>query len=133
MAKINLNRDSNGRFKKNSTEVHVGSYEDMIKERERRLPEMIKEIEKFLENWHGGAILIVTVEHDENGDGVGHHEAILGVDKPENLLDLAKNISSTPERIIEHVVHTSNPRDLMKMALESLKDLMEGIDNDKKN
>ena len=124
---INLNndRDEKGRFKKSKVDKHHGTYEDMINERKKRLPEMSKEIEKFFDDWDGGTVLVVKVSYDENGDGIGAHEAILGVDKPENLMGLAKHLKEhTIGHIIEHVSDNSDPKTMLKIALKELEDLL---------
>ncbi len=129
MAKINFNRDESGKFKKKEgsfkSEGHFGTYEDMMKERAQKLPEMIKEIEKFFENWNGETVILVRTQEDENGDAIGHHEAIMGVDKAENLMGIAKHLRGTQETIIEQITANGDPKVLAAMALNMLKEMLE--------
>lgn len=130
--KLNFNgKDGKKGYRK--TDVRIGSYEDMLKERERRMPEMQAELQKLFDNWSGETIIIIKAENDENGDPTGHHELILGVDKPTVLLGMMKHLDQTQETLMHSLVENGDPRMLMAMAADMMKDILKEISDDKKN
>lgn len=131
--KLNFNGKEDEKKIKNKTQVEMGSYVDMLKSREKRMPEMQKEIQEFFDNWSGETIIMVKTENDENGDPIGCHQVIMGVDKPTVLLSLARHLDHTQEHIMEQLMESGDPKLLATMAVDMMRDLLKEISNDKKN
>lgn len=114
------------------TEHHSGTFEDMIKQRAAKTPEILKEIEHQFEDYAGGGVAIVINTYDENGDCDGHKVAIMGVDKPQGLIKLAKGLHTASEEVIENLAENSSPAAMLEAAMEMMKEIQENL-NDKKN
>ena len=107
------------------TEVHTGSYEQMQKTKAQKLPEILKEVEKLFEKYEGGGVAIVMNQYDENGDVEGNTIAIMGVDKPQGLIRLAKGLHVASEEVIDNLTTSGNPAALAGAVVEMLRDLLE--------
>lgn len=129
--KLNFNNGNNE--KNNRTEVEVGSYEDMIKSRKRRMPEMEANIQELFENWSGETVVILKAEVDENGYPKGCHQLIVGVDRPQVIMKLIHQLDDTQEALMNSLIAGGDPRVLASMALDMLKDIFKEDSNGKKN
>lgn len=101
MADINF-----GKKKKTTKDVRDigaqrGSYEDMVKHREKKMPQMIEALEEFFENWQGESFAVVMVNEDENGMPIGTRTLMTGAGRPETQVQLAHGLGKAEEQAIE--------------------------------
>jgi tRNA/tmRNA/rRNA uracil-C5-methylase (TrmA/RlmC/RlmD family) len=91
-----------GKKKKTNQDEHnmfKGGYEQMVKERKKKLPELEAAINDVLKDYDGGTIAIITIKEDENGDAEGHSLFIGGVSKLETQIALGRSFIDASEEI----------------------------------
>lgn len=94
--KINFGKDNI-----EDTKLIKGSYEEMLKAREEKMPQMQEAIQSLFDNWEGQPLAIVMVTEDENGEPTGAHELIVGAGKPSSQLRLIKGLDKAGEDIVK--------------------------------
>lgn len=109
MGKVDFNKNHK------ETKISGGSYEDMLKQREEKLPQMQEAIQTLFDNWHGQPIAVVMVEEDENGDPKGAHQLIVGAGKPESQLRLAKGLDQASNEVVKVLAQAAAELDVDDM------------------
>ena len=94
--KINFGKDNI-----EDTKLVKGSYEQMLKAREEKMPEMQEAIQALFDNWEGQPLAVIMVNEDENGNPTGAHELIVGAGKPNSQIRLVKGLTKAGEDIVK--------------------------------
>lgn len=132
MAKINLNKGKDSDRK--VVGMTGGSYEDMIKQRKKMMPQMQKTIEELFDNWSGEVFAIIKVKEDENGEPQGVDLVMSGAGTPESQIALSKGLDEASNEAIkllaEGVASLDDPKDMMR-AIKEVVSLLNGNKEDK--
>lgn len=102
----------------NETELSQGDFEALLKQREKTLPKLEKEVSRILGTWHGQSIAIVLVHEDENGEPDKTEVFISGVGRLDSSVALSKGLSEAADKSMERVIDASSqdPKALLKLA-----------------
>lgn len=90
--------------KKDQSDLIHGSYERMVKERKKKLPELENAINDVLKDYDGGSICIVAIKEDENGDAEGHSLFIGGVSKLQTQIKLGMALNDASDQVKDKLV-----------------------------
>ena len=83
------------------SQMSRGNYGDMLKMREKELPDMQKNIEQAFEHFHGQNVVVIIMEEDENGEPTGHRMVMTGVGTMQNQIALGKALHKASHMAIE--------------------------------
>lgn len=88
---------------KKTASVHYmkGDYKNMMEEKKKKIPEVLKAIEEVFEDYDGSTVILLVNHTDENGHTEGTHQLVLGVDQPDGIIKIVKAMSETQENIID--------------------------------
>lgn len=107
---------------KQVTTIH-GSYEKMLIERKKNLPNIEKSINELLEDYDGRSIAVIVIDEDENGDPTGSRAVITGVSSAESSIVLSKSLSENAsdllKTVVNHAAKSNDPYEMLQM-LETL-------------
>lgn len=88
----------------NFSSFKKGDYKNMMEEKKKKIPEVLKEVQKVFENYDGSTVVLLVNHTDENGNTAGTHTLVLGVDQPEGIVKITKAMAETQDTIIDMVV-----------------------------
>lgn len=86
------------------SEMFQGDYQNMLKERKNKLPEMQDAIQNVLKDWDGSSIAIVVMKEDENGLPEGAHSMMTGVSRAEMQVAMGKQLNMMSEEVMHMIV-----------------------------
>lgn len=101
---MKANFGKNNKKSTNKHDVYTGGFETMMKQRKEKLPELEEAINEMLEDYDGGAICIVRIKEDENGDAEGHQLFVGGVSKLEAQMSLGVALEKTSDDIRQKLI-----------------------------
>lgn len=108
---------------KSRSGVVYGSYEDLLKERKKLLPEIEHDITEAFEDYSGQAFCLIIMNEDENGRVKGNTQIMGGVCHLEDHMKMAESLQKAAERSIELMMEgvRGNP-EAMRFVAEKLID-----------
>ena len=127
--KAKFNSD-NSKDKKAKSGMFHGDYETMLKERQKKLPELEAAVQEVLNDWNGETLCVIKIHEDENGDPSGQHVFIGGVSKLGGQLALGKVLINTADGIRDRLLDII--KDDPSKAREVLGEMLEFLANDLK-
>ena len=127
--KAKFNSD-NSKDKKAKSSMFHGDYETMLKERQKKLPELEAAVQEVLNDWNGETLCVIKIHEDENGDPSGQHVFIGGVSKLGGQLALGKVLIKTADGIRDRLLDII--KDDPSKAREVLGEMLEFLANNLK-
>lgn len=103
--KINFN---NGNGKKCNQRMERGSFDSMMKMREKQLPDIQASIQDALKDYNGEAIAVLIQKEDENGLPAHVHIVMAGVTRTECQVAMAKALDRASVEAIGMMVEAAN-------------------------
>lgn len=123
--KIDFNSDKK-KVKNGKSFGHLerGSYEDILKHREKLQPQIESEIQELLKDYHGQGIAIILMKEDENADVVGVRTLITGVGTPTAQAHLAKTLHDSSKDVVDLLVKSATESGDVQAMLSVVEDLI---------
>lgn len=103
-----FNEDKNSKDETDKGEINIGNFGDMMKMREKKLPEIEDTIRKALKNYSGQNISIVIINEDENGMPEGCTLVMAGVGRMESQVSMAKSLRKASDKALESLVNSAS-------------------------
>lgn len=122
MKKSNWDRGESEQQLKHEVALGYGEgYDDMLKQRKEKLPEIRETLDNVLKDYKGEAITIVIMQEDKSGLPTGHQLFIAGVSRPEVQIDMGKALHNASRRTLEVLLEAvkHDPQ-----ALEALSEML---------
>lgn len=104
------------------SEMHKGSFEDLMKTRKDMLPEYEESIQKVFKDYSGNLVLIMRVEEDENADPTAVSTTVVGATTMAAQVRLIKSLDRIKKKLIDDMFEKAqgDPEAMVALALETI-------------
>lgn len=106
-------------------ELVSGSYEDMLKQRQKMLPQMQEKIQELLSDYQGQAMALIVMQEDENGDPTGVSTVIGGASQVSSSIKLASAIDEGAKSLFNLILESAKgDHKTLKLLLDEVTEKM---------
>lgn len=104
------------------SEMHKGSFEDLMKTRKDMLPEYEESIQEVFKDYSGDLVLIMRVEEDENADPTAVSTTVVGATTMAAQVRLIKSLDKVKKKLIDDMFDKAkeDPEAMVALALETI-------------
>lgn len=104
------------------SEMHKGSFEDLMKTRKDMLPEYEESIQEVFKDYSGDLVLIMRVEEDENADPTAVSTTVVGATTMAAQVRLIKSLDKIKKKLIDDMFEKAqeDPEAMVALALETI-------------
>lgn len=104
------------------SEMHKGSFEDLMKTRKNMLPEYEESIQEVFKDYSGDLVLIMRVEEDENADPTAVSTTMVGATTMAAQVRLIKSLDKVKKKLIDDMFEKAqeDPEAMVALALETI-------------
>lgn len=104
------------------SEMHKGSFEDLMKTRKDMLPEYEESIQEVFKDYSGDLVLIMRVEEDENADPTAVSTTVVGATTMAAQVRLIKSLDKVKKKLIDDMFDKAkeDPEATVALTLETI-------------
>lgn len=104
------------------SEMHKGSFEDLMKTRKEMLQEYEESIQEVFKDYSGELVLIMRVEEDENADPTAVSTTVVGATTMASQVRLIRSLDKVKKKLIDDMFEKvqEDPEAMVALALETI-------------